>query len=65
MHFSKRVEYGLTVCYNDNDLVIKILPLDTVPSAISNQSWDEGGNSAINIKTGFAIGKSVEETSEF
>ena len=53
------------MCYNDNVHVVKILPLDRVPSAISHQSRDEGGNSTVNIKTSFATGKSIEEASEF
>jgi hypothetical protein len=50
---------------NDYIEVIKLLSRIIVPSAISYQSWDERGNSAINIKTSFAAGEPVEETTEF
>ena len=62
MNPTVRMEHGLT---NDNVHIIKILPSGAITSAISYQSWDERGNSAVNIETSFAAGKSVEETTEF
>jgi hypothetical protein len=59
------MEHGLTVRHYDNVRIIKILSSGAITSAISYQSWDERRNSAINIETSFAAGKSVEETTEF
>lgn len=64
MNPTVRMEHELTVRHDNNVRFIKILSSGAITSAISYQSWDERGNSAINIETSFAAGKSVEETTE-